>query len=121
MSDDVRANVQQAVTKNCGNFSNQCIEAVRETIFSGGTELNSRSADVIGFYLVSYLMAMLSIAWWEGPRVKEIPVALNIHDDFIAQASSAIAASTVAIATGEATPIVTFTVKPVPTLISATG
>lgn len=122
ISNELRSSIEQVITKDCKNISDQCVQSVRSTIFNPNTELESRQAG-LGMVVISAFLAVINIigASVQFSNSKEVPVAIKIQDDVISQASKAFGASTVAIVTDGDAPVATITLDPVSTTVSHTG
>ena len=97
LSDKLRTNIRKAIAENCVNVTDGCVQSVKRTVTNPDTELEARQL-AIGSVVISVLVAALSIAisYSSGALSnKEIPVAYNVHDDVLSQASKAVTSSTI--------------------------
>lgn len=110
LSEELRANIEKAVTSNCKNIDSQCVDSIESLLNSPQTELEARQILAAGAGLFALLA--LAIPLYEKERSQGVPVALHVPSAQLDPAVSAARASTIAVVTGSGSPIITITPRP---------
>lgn len=111
-STDLQADLTNTINSKCQDLNDACYTALQDTILNSNSELEPRAlgAVVIAGTVLMGLISMAIPAFYK--EHKTIPVPMHFPPAVISQASAAVSATVVVMATGTAQPTITITPKP---------
>ncbi|KAH4219132.1 hypothetical protein HBI06_191950 [Parastagonospora nodorum] len=112
LSEELRGNIQKAISNDCKTVDSPCINKMRDLLINPHTELESRQVVAVIAGLVALASMILPMIILDGNRELGVPIAIHVPPTQMGPAASAAEAATFAVVTGTGAPFVTVTSKP---------